>query len=663
MKTKHRILSVLTILALVASLTAVMVAPAAAALPLAISPASGPPGTVVTLTGVVTGITAPAPGILTAVGPAPAHLPVITPVHFMTGAGGQIALIVTILPGAPLGEATFTATVGIATATGPFTVTLPPVLPAAITLAPTSGLRGTAVTVTGVRFPADAPGILTAVGPAPAHLPVITPVTFLTTAAGAFSASVTILPAAPFGAATFTATVGGVPAATAPFTVIAVPVPTISLSPIEGRWGISVTVTGTGFPVSAPGIITAPGVIIPVTFATDAAGVIIAPVTITILPVAPLGPATITATVGVAAATAPFMVLPPLPPTIVPLSPTAGARGTVVAVTGAHFPAGAPGVITATPAGVIAPVTFTTTAAGTIPPAITATILADAPFGPATFTATVGIVTAIAPFTVQAPFVTVTPIGGLRGATVTVTGVGFPLATGGTIIATPAGVIAPVPFTTTAAGTFSTPVTILPPPAPLGPATITATVGAVTANATYTVGITPAITLTPIIGLRLTPVTVTGFGFPLTTAGTITAPGVILPVPFITTAAGTIPPATTATILAVAPFGTATITATVGAITATATFSVAPPLEPARVTVEVGLAAIWPHLGESVWLFKHGTWYQYFIREPGIVPEGLRLTHLERGEAYWIFLTRPVTAHFGGMFRTLAAGWHNISWL
>ncbi len=301
-----------------------------------------------------TGFLAGASGILTAT-----PVGVIAPLPFTVGPGRVIAFTATILPGAPAGQAIFIATADV-TKAAIFTVKA---LPAAITLAPTSGLRGAVVMVTGVRFPAHAPGTITAPG-------VITPVTFMTDGAGAIPATpVTILPGAPAGPATFTVTAPAV-TMTAPFTVI---VPTITLAPTSGVRGTVVTVTGTGFPPGALGIITAPGVITPVTFTTTADGRIPGtpihpavvppvgemPVTVTILsvPPAPFGLATMTVTVGVASAEAFFTVLPP-PAAAVTLSPTAGARGTVVTVTGAGFPAGIPGVVMSP--GVIAPLGFTT---------------------------------------------------------------------------------------------------------------------------------------------------------------------------------------------------------------------------------------------------------------------------------------------------------------
>ncbi|MCL0057094.1 hypothetical protein M1N50_02090 [Dehalococcoidia bacterium] len=650
MKTKHRILSVLTVLALVASLSAVMVTPAFAAATLTLTPNRGLPGTEVSVIG--TGFPENAPGTLTAAG-------VIDPVSFMTGPAGEIAVIVTILPGAPVGPQTLTATVGVVSASATFTVEA---LPAAITLSPASGVPGTEVTVTGVRFPPNAPGVLSAPG-------VISPVTFMTTADGAIPATtVTILPGAPVGAQTLTATVGEI-SDTATFTVIAVPVPTIALTPTSGMRGAEVRVTGEGFPANAPGIITAPGIIAPVTFTTTPAGAIPVDTKVTILGGAPFGLATITATVGVVSDDALFTVTPPPAPTI-GRTPTAGARGTVVTVTGANFAPDTGGFIVAP--GVIVPVTFTTEGDGTF--STTVTILGGAPFGAATMTVTVGVVSRDTTFTVRAPAITVSPIGGVRGAQVTVTGEGFPPGTAGTITAP--GVIDPVGFTTTPAGKIPATIATILLDAPLGPATFTATVDppgpppAVTAEATYTVGITPTIDLSPTIGFEGTEVTVTGFGFAVGTTATITAPDVITTVRPTTDGWGRIP-ATTVTILPGAPVGSATITATVGDLSATAQFVVAGPGVPVIVPEPVvpvleGLEGIWDRLGEAIWHFRDGRWFR-FHTDPAIhalIPEDERLTELVSGEAYWIYLTEDVTDELiGGVRRTLRAGWHNIGWV
>jgi hypothetical protein len=228
------------------------------------------------------------------------------------------------------------------------------------------------------------------------------------------------------------------------------------------------------------------------------------------------------------------------------------------------------------------------------------------------------------------------------------------------------------------------------PGAPPGPATFTVSVDPdgpgplppVTATATFTVGIAPSITLTPAIGFGGTLVRVTGVGFPVTTAGTITAPGVISPVSFTTTAAGTLPaipvveppvPGVAVTILPGAPVGPATITVTVGAVTVTAVFTVAgpgvpivPPPVPV-VPVLKGLDHVWGNLGRAVLYFDGVRWRQFPI-DPAIralIPAEVLLPALEFGKAYWIYAERDIIGvEIGGVVRTIRAGtWANIAWV
>jgi hypothetical protein len=709
MTTKHRILrilSVLTVLALVASLGVVTAAPAGATpggaavvtvFPLGagatnatynitfFAPAAIPLGSAILITfppgtGNVTAIPLAPPGSvnITGVGTNPAvNITVIghTVSLVTAGATGNITagMGVTVFFGPAAGITNPGPGIHTLTVAG---ITSAPYSIHGLALAPTSGVPGTAVTATGAGFPATAAGVLHD----PVLLPAIAPVTFMTTAAGAIPPAtvVTILPDAPAGIHTINATVGNV-TKSANFTVLAVPVVPITLSPALGpRYGIvTVTAPNVTFATTAPGIITAPGVITPTTFMTNATGGFSH--NVTILGVAPFGLAAFTVTVGLVSHVAHFTVIPAVP--TVTLSPTSGARGTNVTVTGAHFPPGTAGVIMAP--GIIAPVTINTTPAGAIPPATVVTILPGAAFGPATFTVTVGVVSATATFTVHAPGITLSPIGGVPGANVTVTGVGFPITTPGIITAP--GVISPTGIpTTNATGGFSANVTLLLG-APLGPATFTVTVDPpgpplpVTATATYTVGITPAIILTPAIGFGGTVVRVTGLGFPHGTAGTITAPGVISPVTFTTTVAGILPaippvvppvPGVAVTILPGAPVGPATITVTVAGVTATATFTVAGVLPPIVVVPPVpvleGLEVVWPKLGKSVWHFRAGNWFQHHTdpKIHALIPVGQRLATLEVGQAYWIYLEKPITdVLVGGKLRTLPAGWHNIGWI
>jgi subtilisin family serine protease len=186
-----------------------------------------------------------------------------------------------------------------------------------INLDPEHGLPGTLVTVRGGGFPAETLGVLYAIEPGGALLEfpegvenlgvlpasVIKPIPFRTNEHGAFSVNVTILLDAPLGEATFVANVAGV-VAMAPFRISP---PIITLDPTDSYGGTEVTVTGQWFTAGAKGVIIAQNVINPVPFLADEDGKF--EVTATILPDAPLGPATFKAVVGTTIlATATFTV-------------------------------------------------------------------------------------------------------------------------------------------------------------------------------------------------------------------------------------------------------------------------------------------------------------------------------------------------------------------
>ncbi|MCL0104925.1 substrate-binding domain-containing protein, partial [Dehalococcoidia bacterium] len=239
---------------------------------------------------------------------------------------------------ATLGEHEITITgtsVGGVAKTVPFTLTVvEEALPQAIALTPDRGGPGTEVTVEGEGFPVETLGIVFAIeaggfggewlvsfggieGLALLPASVITPIPFDTDEHGKFTVTATILPNAPPGEVTFVANVAGV-VATAPFTVFD---PTIALTPTSGCGGTEVTITGEWFEprllgyVSAKNDSTGEDVIHPVPFRSDDHGSF--EVQATILPDAPLGPATFAAMeaeeVIVAAS---FEVTDLIPPTV-----------------------------------------------------------------------------------------------------------------------------------------------------------------------------------------------------------------------------------------------------------------------------------------------------------------------------------------------------------
>ncbi|MCL0104327.1 hypothetical protein M1O57_01805 [Dehalococcoidia bacterium] len=180
--------------------------------------------------------------------------------------------------------------------------------------------------------------------------------------------------------------------------------------------------------------------------------------------------------------------------------------------------------------------------------------------------------------------------------------------------------------------------------------------------ATFTV-LEAKITLLPASDVAGAVVTVSGEGFPA--HGTLTelriGPTDVTPFPRITVAAdGTFQVTFTVPDLPIAEY---VVRAMAGEVYDTADFNVM--ARPVIVTVEAGLAGIWEQLAYSVWVLRDGKWYEFNL-DPAVhalIPEDERLTELRSGEAYWIFVTEDVEAFIGGMTRTLAGGmWHNIGW-
>jgi len=672
MKTKHRILSVLTVLALLASLTAVMAAPAMAQTALFV-PTSGPVGTVVTVAGAAWA----AAGEAITAAPAPATGVTVGGVHAVhtlaVAAGGTLSGTITIPTPLTIGlkDIVITgATTGPRTFVAAFTVTT------AVAVSPTSGHVGSVVTLRGSGFTP---------GPSPTYTH-ITSVTFAGVAVttspalpvrldpfGAFPAISFTVPASIRGSRPIVVS-DGVRSATVHFTVE----PRVTLSaPLTGPRGTTRTATVTGFTAGVSVDVFAGGTLVAEVLTagtrigggvtTDATGGATVPVTMTAI-----GLIRARDGAGHWSMHHPHTFSPFTPG--ITLDPTTGTVGLTVEVRGSDFTLmGQDAVVGISVGGILidpAPAAITTPEAGA--DAFTRRIVIPAGMtpGPKVVSVTVtGEPVTTATFTVAPSTLTLTPASGPVGTVVTISGSGFLPNRSGSVAA--ADVIAAVPFTTTAAGTIPTGITAtIIAGAPVGARTLTATVGVEAASATFTV-LAPTITVSPTSGAPGTVVTVTGIGFvPFSTLGILTIGPHPLP-------AGVIP-ATVTPIPTVITDSVGNFTATfvipglaAGATTVTATVGVAPPVAatltiiaaPVIVTVETGLATVWPALDESVWEFRGGVWHQYFIARPDLVPAAVRLTRLERGRAYWIYLTRPITdVHFGGMTRTLPAGWNAIGW-
>jgi hypothetical protein len=197
-----------------------------------LSPASGPGGTLVTISG--------------------ANFPVSTTLSFKfdtttltptagdtsTRTTGAFSTTVTIPSLATMGVHTITVTAGTANVTAAFTVTST----GAIILSPTSGTAGASVTVTGTGFQASMPIVIKF----DAATVTITSGDSATGATGAFISVITIPSTATAGAHTISAT-AGTATATQVFNVTGAGALSLNLNPTSGPVGQSVIVTGSGF--------------------------------------------------------------------------------------------------------------------------------------------------------------------------------------------------------------------------------------------------------------------------------------------------------------------------------------------------------------------------------------------------------------------------------
>jgi IPT/TIG domain len=264
------------------------------------SPASGPVGTTVTITG--TNFTGTAS------------------VKFGgTGASFSVAsdtsLTATVPTGASTGTIAVTAPGGTATSATAFTVTPP--APTITSFAPTSGPVGVNVTIGGTNFAGT------------------TSVTFGGTSASFTVVSDTALHATvPSGATSgpiAVTTPGGTATSTTAFTVT-VPAPTISgFTPTSGPVGTTVTITGTNFTGTTG-----------VTFAGTSASFTVVSgtsLTATVPTGASTGLIAVTTPGGTATSANAFTVTatPPPAPRISSFTPTSGPAGTKVTITGTNF--------------------------------------------------------------------------------------------------------------------------------------------------------------------------------------------------------------------------------------------------------------------------------------------------------------------------------------
>jgi len=262
-----------------------------------ITPASGPVGTTVTLTGVSFSTTS-----VVLFGGVPA-----TSVAVVNNA----LIVATVPSGAKTGPVTVTNSNG--TGTGP-TFTVTSAVPKILSIAPSSGAVGSQIAITG------------------SGLTGATAVTFNTTAATVFmpvSDSV-VLATVPAGATSGTikvTTPGGQATSPANFTVIAAPV-IIAFAPKGGPAGTVVAISGTGFTNVAS--VTFNGV--SATYKAVSSTAIVA----TVPAGATTGPISVIAQGGPVSSGENFVVGAPTP-VITGFAPASGSAGSVVAITGSGF--------------------------------------------------------------------------------------------------------------------------------------------------------------------------------------------------------------------------------------------------------------------------------------------------------------------------------------
>ncbi|MBT9166393.1 MAG: hypothetical protein DDT25_01078 [Chloroflexi bacterium] len=288
-----------------------------------------------------------------------------------------------------------------------------------------------------------------------------------------------------------------------------------------------------------------------------------------------------------------------------------------------------------------------------------------APLGSQRVTFMVGANTAWATITVVPSIVSITPPSGPIGTTVSVTGsdlapgvlyrVWFDTDRDTVIDANET----PVEATATADGRVSMTFAI---PVGASGATPVALVAPGDIPVVFTSFTVPAaaITLSPTRGVPGTEVTVTGIGFPrhsvldLLTIG----PATVTPIPSVIT--DDVGRFTARFVVPGIGVGAHVVNARAGGITDPETFTITAEVIPVGVALR-GIEAVLRH---SVWSFDNVTkrWSQHLVADPGAVPAAVRLTTLEAHQPYWVYVTANTTLVFGGHSYSLTAGWNIIAW-
>jgi hypothetical protein len=362
--------------------------------------------------------------------------------------GGNTQISATVPAGATSGPITVTTPAGSATSSAGFSVTIPPPLPTISGFNPASGPVGSAVTITGSNFTGTSSVAFN--GTSAGYTVVSSSQISATVPTGASSGPITVT--TPDGSATSSVS----------FTVINPPTIT-GFNPTSGPVGTTVTITGTN--LTATSSVSFNGTSASYTVTSDIR------LSATVPSGAPSGPITVTNPAGSTTSSGSFTVtIPPPPPTISGISPTSGAAGVTVTISGSNFTGASSVAFNGTSAGY-------TVVSDT---QISATVPTGASSGPITVTTPGGSATSSVSFTVINP-PTITgfnPTSGPVGTTVTITGTNLNGATSVTFNGTGAN------YTITSNTQIAATV---PTGATTGPITVTTPGGTTTSSTSFTV--------------------------------------------------------------------------------------------------------------------------------------------------------------------------------
>ncbi|HEX9094882.1 MAG TPA: IPT/TIG domain-containing protein [Candidatus Dormibacteraeota bacterium] len=352
-----------------------------------VTPASGWPGTSVTLSGTgFTGTTAVSFNGAAAT--------------FNVSSDSQLSATVPV--GAASGPISVTTAGGTASSTASFTVTSEPA-PSITGVSPASATVGSSVTISGSGFTGA------------------TAVSFNNTAATFSAASdSTITATVPSGALTGSITVT-TPAGSAPSPTAFGVIPTVSsFTPTSGKAGTSVTIAGNAFTGATTVAFNGTSAV----FTADS----YTRITATVPTGATAGPISVTTAGGTGVSTASFAVTSQFPPTITGVSPASATVGSSITISGTAF-TGATAVTFNNTAAAFTVVSDTSITATVPSGALTGTITVTTPAGSGSSPATFGVIPTVSSFS---------PNSGKAGTTVTITGSAFTGATTVTFNGTPA---------------------------------------------------------------------------------------------------------------------------------------------------------------------------------------------------------------------------------